>query len=423
MQMRRRGGSNAASNCCGTIRRLCWPFVSPTGRWQTRPGSAERSSSRSGFRSRLPSFRSECGIELLRDDPQALLAFRLANRAMADAARQRREVQQPEWFPFQIAFILMNLEGIVNPESADRQRVDLLFFPTGGGKTEAYLGLAAFTLVLRRLRNPGITGAGTSVLMRYTLRLLTLDQLGRAATLICALEVERQNDAEKLGEWPFEIGLWVGRAATPNRMGRKGDNDQESARSRTIRFLNDDRKPSPIPLEECPWCGTKFPRLSSRLLPNSDEPEVLRVSCVTRQCQFGRGLPLPIVGVDEPIYRRLPCFIIATVDKFAALPWTGPVGAFFGRVERYDQKRGFYGPCDSPQGAKLPDGRLLPPELIIQDELHLISGPLGTMAGLYETALDELCAIERDGHIVRPKIVASTATVRRGGHDLRPHDV
>ncbi len=377
-------------------------------------------------RARVAADRIQRGIDLL-GDATCLEAFRLANKTMAEAARRRLGVMQgkrpedvqPSWRPFQLAFLLMNLPGIAEPGHPDRGIVDLLFFPTGGGKTEAYLGLAAFTLVLRRRRNPGIQSAGLSVLMRYTLRLLTLDQLSRAATLICALELERQADAEKLGDWPFEIGLWVGRAATPNRMGRKGDNDQESARARTIRFLNDDRKPSPIPLEECPWCGTKFTRLSFRLLPNSDEPEDLRVSCVNRQCQFGRGLPLPIVAVDEPIYRRLPCFIIATVDKFAALPWTGPVGAFFGRVERYDEKRGFYGPCDSPQGTKLPDGRLLPPELIIQDELHLISGPLGTMAGLYETALDELCAIERDGHIVRPKIVASTATVRRAESQIR----
>src|SRR3954467_9071947 len=105
----------------------------------------------------------------------------------------------------------MNLPGIVDPHHHDREVVDLLFFPTGGGKTEAYLGLAAFTLVLRRLRNPGITSSGLSVLMRYTLRLLTLDQLGRAATLICALELQRQQDVDKLGEWSFEIGLWVGK--------------------------------------------------------------------------------------------------------------------------------------------------------------------------------------------------------------------
>src|SRR6202165_4525898 len=132
----------------------------------------------------------------------------------------------------------MNLHGMPDPVHDDREVVDLLFFPTGGDKTEAYLGLAAFTLILRRLRNPGITSAGVSVLMRYTLRLLTLAQLSRAATLICALELERQQHADKLGDWPFEIGLWVGRAATPNEMGRKGDGNQNSARARTIAYQN-----------------------------------------------------------------------------------------------------------------------------------------------------------------------------------------
>ncbi len=187
------------------------------------------------------------GIELLAD-PQCLEAFRIANRVMATAARQRQGVIakkdpttiHPEWRPFQLAFILMNLPGMADPAHGDREVVDLLFFPTGGGKTEAYLGLAAFTLVLRRLRNPGITSAGVSVLMRYTLRLLTLDQLGRASTLICALELERQQDVEKLGDWPFEIGLWVGQAATPNRMGHKGDKDSVTARAKTIAFKNNE---------------------------------------------------------------------------------------------------------------------------------------------------------------------------------------
>jgi hypothetical protein len=296
--------------------------------------------------------------------------------------------------------------------------VDLLFFPTGGGKTEAYLGLAAFTLVLRRLTHPGIASAGLCVLMRYTLRLLTLDQLSRAATLICALELERQQDVEKLGTWPFEIGLWVGQAATPNVMGARGDNNSNSARARTIAFRNDTRKPSPIPLEECPWCGSKFTANSFQLQPNPDTPIDLRVTCSNRRCAFTRDQALPILAVDEPIYRRLPCFMIATVDKFAAMPWTGDVGQFFGRVDRYDRD-GFYGPCHPGKGQLLPVGRLLPPDLIIQDELHLISGPLGTIVGLYETALDELCSYERDGRTVRPKIVASTATVRRAERQIR----
>jgi hypothetical protein len=361
--------------------------------------------------------RIEQGIELL-NDPHCLEAFRIANRVMAAAGRQRLRIPRPRWRPFQLAFILMNLKGIADPLHPDREVVDLLFFPTGGGKTEAYLGLAAFTLVLRRLRNPGIASAGLSVLMRYTLRLLTLDQLGRASTLICALELERQKDTDKLGEWPFEIGLWVGKGATPNHMGKKNDKNRDSARAKTIALQNDNRKPAPIPLEECPWCGTKFSPNSFRLLPNEDTPTDLRVTCINRDCQFSKGNKLPIVAVDEPIYRRLPCFMIATVDKFAAMPWTGEVGAFFGRVQRYDSQ-GFYGPCHSVTGHPLPVDRLPPPDLIIQDELHLISGPLGTMVGLYETALDALSAAQIDGNKVRPKIVASTATVRRAQSQIQ----
>src|SRR5207344_1580343 len=106
----------------------------------------------------------------------------------------------PTWRPFQLAFILMNLRGLADPAHTDRELVDLLFFPTGGGKTEAYLGLAAFMILLRRLRDPGATSSGVTVLMRYTLRLLTLDQLGRAATLVCALEVIRKDEAnDRLG--------------------------------------------------------------------------------------------------------------------------------------------------------------------------------------------------------------------------------
>ena len=164
--------------------------------------------------------------------------------------------------------------------------------------------------------------------MRYTLRLLTLDQLGRAATLICALELERQQDADKLGDWPFEIGLWVGRAATPNRDGRQGRQRPELAPGRkTIAFQNDDRKPSPIPLENCPWCGDEVQAARrSSSCPTPTSRPTCASSASTATATSRRNNPLPILAVDEPIYRRLPCFLIATVDKFAAMPWTGQVG-------------------------------------------------------------------------------------------------
>lgn len=328
--------------------------------------------------------RIEAGIALL-EEPVAFEAFRLANRAMAMAARQRRaqergispdRVEPQTWRPFQLAFLLMNLQAFADPTHQDREIVDLLFFPTGGGKTEAYLGLAAFTILLRRLRNPELTSAGVTVLMRYTLRLLTLDQLGRAATLVCAMELLRQEPGmlDRLGTWPFEIGLWVGKAATPNRMGRKGEKDRTTARAKTVAYKNNSKKPIPIPIEVCPWCGERLKPDSFSLQPNADEPTDLRVVCVARGCAFRGNRALPIVAVDEPLYRRLPCFVIATVDKFASLPWVGASGALLGSADRHD-KAGFYGPWHPGVGQKLPKP-LAPPDLIIQDELHLISGPL-----------------------------------------------
>jgi hypothetical protein len=386
--------------------------------------------------------RIERGIEALENE-QVRLAFAIANRAMAAAARQRFGVMQgqkpedvlPQWRPFQLAFVLMNLVAMAEPSDADRDTIDLLFFPTGGGKTEAYLGLAAYTLVLRRLRHGGsIESAGMAVLMRYTLRLLTLDQLGRASTLICALELERRNDPKLLGQWPFEIGLWVGQSGTPNKLGHKGDGDDNSARSRVLAWSGGDNKP--IPIDNCPWCGTELGKASLaderpavargvfRLLPDADRPTELRVCCRNRQCRFSGDSTLPLVAVDEMLYQRLPAFVIATVDKFAALPWVGATGKLFGRVTHAQPGKGFVGPSDGSDqaGGLLPQG-LEPPDLIIQDELHLISGPLGSMGGLYEAVIDELCASQvhtaNGAQIVRPKIVASTATVRRASQQMQ----
>lgn len=256
--------------------------------------------------------------------------------------------------------------------------------------------------------------------MRYTLRLLTLDQLGRAAGLVCALELEREQDPGRYGEWPFEIGLRVGKAATPNFMGRKGDRRSDSARTKTTQFKTNPRgKPPPIPLENCPWCGERFGATSFNLLPNSDEPSELRVSCTNIDCDFSGDRALPIVAVDESIYRRLPAFLIATVDKFASLPWTAATGVLLGGADRYGGT-GFYGAAEPGLGQRLPTP-LAPPDLVIQDELHLISGPLGTMVGLYEAMIEALCMRpSRDaGRAVRPKIVASTATVRQTGEQIQ----
>ena len=358
--------------------------------------------------------RMERGIEALAEDADLRDAFRVANRAVAAALRapgaELGPGAAPEWRSFQLAFLLLNLPALTDAAHPERDLVDLLFFPTGGGKTEAYLGLAAIAMVLRRLRHPedgGRAGAGVSVIMRYTLRLLTLDQLARASRLVCALELEREGNPGWYGEWPFEIGLWVGKAATPNRMGRKGDQRDDTARAKVNRFQRDEREP-PVPLASCPWCGEAFSADSFQLEPDADAPRNLRLRCADYECDFSGDRPLPVVAVDEPLYRRLPAFLIATVDKFAALPWTGESGLLLGGADRRDA-HGFYGPASKAPGATRLPAPLPPPDLVIQDEVHLISGPLGTMVGLYETAIGALCS--GDGG-AKPKIVASTATSR-----------
>jgi hypothetical protein len=379
--------------------------------------------------------RIEAGINLIVSNDAARLAFIAMNDSVQRAARRRNaqgngkrleDQTPPAWRPFQLAFILLNLAGLADKKHPDREVVDLLFFPTGGGKTEAYLGLAAWTIAYRRLGASGKLGAGVTVLMRYTLRLLTLDQLSRAAGVVCALELMRgepewtENGQSKLGSWPIEIGLYVGSAASPNALGGKGNNGPETAVTRIKRYQTQPTKnPAPAPLQACPWCGTAFGPSSFSLAPNAHAPQTMEIRCVEPACAFTGDRPLPIVTVDEAIYRRLPAFLIATVDKFAGLPWIERAGAFFGHVDREDQS-GFYGPAEPGIGRRLHNGWSLdPPDLIIQDELHLISGPLGTVAGLYEAAIDHLSRRKSGDGFVRPKIVASTATVRRAERQIQ----
>jgi hypothetical protein len=374
------------------------------------------------------------GIDILSRNEIARNAFRFMNLAVATAARRRNAgatgdpaaQPAPEWRPFQLAFILLNIAGLSDRKHADREIADLLFFPTGGGKTEAYLGLAAFVIAHRRLTGPGLLGAGVAVIMRYTLRLLTLDQLARAAGVVCALELMRTDPRNvdnkgrrQLGDWPIEIGLWVGSDASPNQLGGQRNADQTTAVGRVRRYRTGQDKRAPAPLKACPWCGTPFTAQSFACVPNNLAPINMEIRCVNTACDFTRGRALPILTVDQPIYRRLPAFLIATVDKFASLPWVGETGAFFGHVDRYQEGVGFYGAAEPRQGRKLDNDWFLdPPDLIIQDELHLISGPLGTVAGLYEAAIDQLATRHVGGKRIRPKVIASTATVRRASDQI-----
>jgi hypothetical protein len=380
-------------------------------------------------KARQVKLRIAAGVELLQQDEQVRRAFQYANRAMHVAAVQRdkaertgryKDGKKPAWRPFQLAFLLMNLGAIADPKHPDRKVADLIYFPTGGGKTEAYLGLIAFTLVLRRMRGLGTPheGRGVAVLLRYTLRLLTLDQLGRAATLICALEELRGRYPADLGNARFTVGLWVGSSATANNL------------KDVHRVLHDfsHSLQSPFPLAACPWCGTDIQVANIKLVDERGKPTKTRfarcaVYCSEASCPYtekkSEGLGIPVVFVDEQIYHEVPSFLVATVDKFAMMPWLGDAGLLFGRATHTDARRAYGVLDDAPREAKPLDGGLLPPELIVQDELHLISGPLGTMVGLYEAAIDYLSERPIDGVPCGPKVVCSTATLRRAREQIR----
>ena len=377
--------------------------------------------------------RMYAGVETLRNNDDAYSAFMLANRAMfmqrihlklqsdtSNVDRYPDDEQISEllrdmnyraigdndcrWRPFQIAFLLMDINSIINDESPERDVVDLIWFPTGGGKTEAYLGLTAFTIFYRRLTHLAESG-GTSVIMRYTLRLLAAQQFTRAATLICACEYIRSDCAERhpkyptylLGKEAITIGLWIGGQHIPNKNSSSSISSPgaaecleklSNANQGGLRYVKD--RYNKFQVLKCPWCGTKLVvdvvsgKLTGRWGYKMRDNRHFYMHCTHEDCDFNGRLPIQII--DDELYDHPPTLLFGTVDKFAMLPWDGRIGAFF---------------------AAGTNNRA--PELIIQDELHLISGALGTMVGLYETAVDAICGQKG----VRPKIIASTATIRR----------
>jgi hypothetical protein len=367
------------------------------------------------------------GISILENNENALLAFKLMNESiLIQQVRSKLpnrtayiendgrivvsgltpEINLSErlnsWRPFQIAFILSVLESIVNEQSPERDLVDLIFFPTGGGKTEAYLGVIAFNIIYRRILNKDDNG--TVVLMRYTLRLLTTQQFLRAASLICALEDIRSRNVDLLGTNEISIGAWLGGDVTPN------------TRQQAIKALNKLKKnqsgneewnsvENPFLVLQCPWCASEFGQVSKQNAKDRNRDVAgyrqdslgfkmtVRFACPDVNCRYHNGLPLYVI--DDDLYEVAPSLVIGTVDKFAMLSWRPAAQKLFGRTD-----------------GNLMSGRK-PPSLIIQDEFHLISGPLGSMVGHYETVIEDLCTFKENDLKIVPKIISSTATIRR----------
>ncbi len=533
--------------------------------------------------------RIQRGIDLVCDDADVRRAFCFANKAIALQSRWAKRGQESPvanpWYPFQLAFQLLALSGLVDREDPDREICDLLWFPTGGGKTEAYLGLTAFVLALRRIKSTrggsGTAGCGTTVLSRYTLRLLTIQQFRRAVALVTACELLRvkgpvecrgwrpdrdpDRTADLWGTSRLSIGLWVGGSVTPGILGdlsyKDSDDTLQTIRGAFSLLSGKSGKigeGEPAQVLRCPCCDTPLafvgeglpaesretlhlvfgeatPELPPefarkigtdslvvedaqlRSLPgdgyqvlsvtirtlNTVRPEELdtwtretirpklgpsaflvaargsrpgyfirwrdqggkdkdyefEVFCGNPECDLaadirwqetlpagdwpspdafrqadgtGDRCPIPVWTVDEQIYHRAPSVVVATVDKFARLSFEPKSAALFGNVTRQHPIGGWFRPnCVPTTGRSLSTtptadlgadtvvvDRLAPPELIIQDELHLIEGPLGSMVGLYETAIDQLASTRGEKRVIRPKYVASTATVREASQQV-----
>jgi len=363
------------------------------------------------------------GVEYIKANPRARRAFRLANLAILmqqlQSKKPLRQVSlsksvqigfsvpysepdifsappgQGKWRAFQIAFLLMNLRSVADPNDPSRDIVELIWFPTGGGKTEAYLGLTAYATFLRRLVNP--EDVGVNVLMRYTLRLLTAQQFQRAASLICVMEAIRQKNPD-LGHENFSIGIWLGSSTTPNK--------RADAVAALRKMIKDPDEENSFLLSRCPWCGAEMGPCKVKG-GNSKKGLVIgyelvrntvAFKCPDKLCRFHGHLPVYVI--DEDIYEVRPSLVIGTVDKFAMLAWRPEARAIFGLA---------------PGGERVAS----PPGLIIQDELHLISGPLGSIVGLYEMLIENLCTDFRPDTPVIPKLVCSTATIRRFAEQVR----
>ncbi|MHB8963770.1 MAG: hypothetical protein ACYC5K_11525 [Saccharofermentanales bacterium] len=374
--------------------------------------------------------RMRNGIELLRNDATVRTSFQYMNRAMllqqihynlplqkwiddghGDIKLDNPVTQLPiitdsltwhdtdnrygKWRPFQLAFILMNLKSMYDNDCSERGIVDLIWFPTGGGKTEAYLGLSAYTIFIRKLKNKN--DAGTAILMRYTLRLLTAQQYDRASAMICACDIIRREHEDLLGTSRISIGLWVGGTTTPNSMKEAVDAYQKLYKGTSD--IN------PFVILKCPWCGAQMgvvkkanhqlaiPGYKKVVGQYGKTKIIFQCKNIEYGCEFAAvDYELPLYVVDEMIYEKTPTLLLGTVDKFAMLPFRPQAQGLFGYHN----------------GEKVTS-----PNLIIQDELHLISGPLGSMVGLYETLINELCTQRSATGDIHPKIIASTATISR----------
>ena len=347
------------------------------------------------------------GLELLDTNERLNRAFRLMNEAMLISARDGYGgYKYTAWRPFQAGFLYANLESCLG-EGVDV--VDIVWFATGGGKTETYLGLILTAAFMDRFRGK-VTGV--TAWSRFPLRLLSLQQTQRFANALAAAEIVRKRN--RVAGDPFGLGFLVGNSSTPNEIRRERDPKRRGQWD----YDDPDMPDSLRMLKECPFC-----RSGSITMRFNRRNWILEHRCGADECPWGQEDALPIWIVDAEVWRFLPTVIVGTLDKAAGISMQanmrGLVGAPYGFCSKAGHGHTYATRANRPTGCLVPDCNAVPKELLmerslygvsfrLQDELHLLRDSLGAVDAHYEALYDQLQ--ERMGS-AKPKILASSATL------------
>jgi hypothetical protein len=370
-------------------------------------------------------------------DAQAMLAFKLMNESFGllnELQKKRGGKAIPGWYLFQLCFMLSVVPSVLSERAEDARKAHLLWFPTGGGKTEAVMGVVVFAMFLERLRGRAF---GVTSWMRFPLRLLTFQQMQRYVDLVIAAdEVRSEHSAtiKALASAPFTIGYFGGRRNSPNDL-RYVPDDLGMTRDLFVRLRERlGRNPNAIDVlldtegeelfqrlllvGDCLYCGKE----GSVRIVGDVETLSLRHRCTS--CKR----TLPVLSVDDDIYCELPTVLVGTLDKLATIGFRIGFRTLLGKSDGRCEKHGFgtfgkclkasYGGCSHADWRPFPKG--MRPyggiSILFQDELHLINEQLGCFDAHYESLLMSLCE-ETSGR--PPVVIAASATIEGAEHQLQ----
>lgn len=395
-------------------------YVNDDASWETTHG-ADFDEDRRGFEQEIARFRS--GRDLIHEDEDIRKAFRLTNETFRRAGEDPRPEKRNKvsWRLFQIVFLVSQMPGMValadqkSQDVSELEQVDIVYFPTGGGKTEAYLAAMVFHCFFDRLRGKA---AGVTAWIRFPMRLLTLQQTQRVADVMAMAELVRREETDDV--WltgsnvaGFSVGYFVGSEATPNELydPEKAYSPKDKDRTNWSTANDPQARQRWRRLIYCPACRQKsvevaFVASKARLVHR----------CNNDGCVFSRGIPVYVV--DNEVYRYLPSIIVGTIDKLAGMGNQRKMSLIFGDVDGKCADHGYYKDkccqkdCRDREllGPGVPKG-LSGPTLFVQDELHLLKEGLGTFDGHYETFVQELR--RQRGESVPLKVIASSATIEK----------